>query len=93
MSVNTRRHSKEEMAERGEAIFEKDFRPRLKRASKRDFVAIDIATGDYEVDADVMAACNRLRARIPDAQVWMRRVGSPYARHFGGRPLGEYKKS
>jgi hypothetical protein len=76
------------MAERGEAIFEKDIRPMLKRARKRDFVAIDIETGDDEVDADEMAACNRLRARIPGAQVWMRRVGSRAIRHFGGHGIG-----
>ena len=85
MSANACRYSKEEMVERGEAIFEKDIRPKLKREKKRDFVAIDIETGAYEIDADEMAASNRLRGRVPDAQIWMRRVGSRYARHFGGR--------
>jgi hypothetical protein len=32
-----------------------------------------------------MAACDRLRARVPDAQVWLRKVGSRFARRFGGR--------
>ena len=88
MSANTRRYSKEEMSERADAIFEK-IRPYLKKAKKRDFLAIDVETGAYEVDVDEMTACKRLRARITDAQVWMRRVGSRYARHFGGRPLKE----
>jgi len=88
MSVNMRRHTKEQMAERGEAIFEKEICPKVKRKRKRDFVAIDVETGAYEVDADEMTACNRLRARIPDAQVWMRRVGSRTVRHCGGRGIG-----
>jgi hypothetical protein len=79
------RYSKEEFRKRGEAIFENDIHARVKGRNLRDFVAIDIETGDYEVDASEMAACNRLRDRLPDAQIWLRRVGSPYARRFGGR--------
>jgi hypothetical protein len=32
-----------------------------------------------------VAASDRLLARHPDAQVWMRQVGSRYARRFGPR--------
>ena len=78
------RWSKEEFAKRGDAIFEKDIRPRLKNEGDDDFVAIDIETGAYEIDANEMAACDRLRARVPDGQVWLRRVGSRFAHHFGG---------
>ena len=78
------RYSKEEFAKRGDAIFEKDIRPHLKNEDDDDFVAIDIETGAYEIDASEMAACARLRARVPNAQTWLRRVGSPYARSFGG---------
>jgi hypothetical protein len=87
MSANKRRHTKEEMAERGEAIFEKEIRPRLKHEKKSDFVAIEVETGAYEIDTDERTAGDRLRARVPDAQIWMRRVGSRYIRHFGGREL------
>jgi hypothetical protein len=79
------RYSGEEFRRRGEAIFERDVRPRVEDSSPRDFVLIDIETGDFEVDGDEMAASDRLLARRPDAQVWMRRVGSPYDRRFGGR--------
>jgi hypothetical protein len=79
------RYSNEEFRKRGEAIFEKEIHKRVKGRNPRDFVAIDIETGDYEVDESEMAACGRLRDRIPDAQIWLRRVGSPYARRFGGR--------
>jgi hypothetical protein len=46
---------------------------------------IDIETSEYEVDADNLTACLRLRERIPDAQIYGRRVGSRYIHHFGGR--------
>jgi hypothetical protein len=77
------RYSKEEFARRGEAIFERDIRPRLKKARKSHFVLIDIETGDFEVDADELAASDRLLARCPNAQIWVRRVGSPFVCHFG----------
>ena len=56
------RYSKEEFAKRGDAIFEKDIRPHLKNEDDDDFVAIDIETGAYEIDASELAACDRLRS-------------------------------
>lgn len=79
------RYSKEEFAKRGDTIFEKQIRPQLKDADNDDFVAIDIETGAYEVDPSEMAASQRLRARVPEAQIWLRRIRSRYARRFGGR--------
>ncbi|MHB1423279.1 MAG: hypothetical protein ACYC3I_08805 [Gemmataceae bacterium] len=77
------RYSKEEFARRGEEIFERDIRPHLKGFRANDFVAIDIETGAFEVDASELAASDRLRARHPDAQIWMRRVGSRFVCRFG----------
>jgi hypothetical protein len=85
MAENRPRYSKQEFARRGEAIFEKDIRPKIPPGNDRKFVLIDIETGDYEIDADEMAASKRLLARRPNGQVWMRRVGSPFAHHFGSR--------
>ena len=85
MSKTGPRYSKEEFAKRGEAIFEKKIRPRLEGQNPRDFVLIDIETGAYEIDADDDVASDRLRARMPDAQIWMRRVGSRITHRFGGR--------
>ena len=85
MATTKRRYPKQELRERGEAIFEKDIKAHLKGRDPLDFVVIDIETGSYEVDANELAACQRLRERIPDAQIWARRVGSRFIRHFGGR--------
>jgi hypothetical protein len=65
----------EVFAERGEAIYEKEIRPLLNSKDKGKFLAIDIETGEYEVARDDMRTCDELRARIPDAQVWLMRVG------------------
>jgi hypothetical protein len=74
MAPTKHHYSKEEIIKRGEAIFEKDVRPHLKGRDPMDFVVIDIETGEYEVDADNLTACCRLRERVPDAQIWCRRV-------------------
>ena len=80
------RYSKEEFAIRGDEIYERELHPILEKGNEGKFVAIDIETGAYEVDADELAASDRLLARVPNAQIWLRRIGSRYARHFGSYP-------
>ena len=85
MASTKRRYSKEEFAERGDSIYESAIRPNLKPNDEGKFVAIDIDTGEHEIDADELTACDRLRARLPEAQIWLVRVGSRYVHRFGGR--------
>jgi hypothetical protein len=84
MGTTKRRYSKEEFARRGDAIYEKDVRPLLKADAKGKFVAIDIESRMFEIDADEMKAGNKLRKRIPDAQIWMVRVGCRSVHRIGG---------
>lgn len=85
MASVKRRCSKEEFARRGDAIYEKDVRPHLKPADEGKFAAIDIDSGMYEIDADELKAGNRLRVRIPEAQIWMVRVGHRSVHRIGTR--------
>jgi hypothetical protein len=80
------RYSKEEFARRGDAIYESQLRPVLEKGNEGKFVAIDIETGAYEVDGDELAVSDRLLARVPNAQIWLRRIGSRYAHRFGSYP-------
>jgi len=75
--------SKAEFARRGEAIYERELRKALEPEHNGNVVAIDILTGAYEVHADEMTATDRLSARVPNAQTWMRKVSSRHSRHFG----------
>ena len=86
MTSNKPRYSKEEFAQRGDAIYERDLGSRLEQERQGEFVAIDIESGKYEVDRDEMRASDRLLARVPTAQIWVRRVGSRFLRRFGPRP-------
>ena len=79
------RHSKEDFARLGETFYDRDILPAIEKADEGKFVAIDIESGAYEVDVDEQAATDRLTSRHPSAQIWLRRVGSRYARYFGGR--------
>jgi hypothetical protein len=75
MTIRGPRYTKEEFARRGDAIFERDIQPKLKPDDRDKFVAIDIETGDFEIDSDSLPATTRLISRHPDAQVWVVRVG------------------
>ena len=79
-------YSKEEFTRRGDEIYERELRPTLEKGNEGKFIAIDIETGAYEVDSDELSASDRLLARVPNAQIWFRRIGSRYARHFGSYP-------
>ncbi len=85
MGFVKRRYSKEEFARRGDAIYEKDIYPRLQNEDEGKFAAIDIESGLYEIDEDEREAGDRMRARVPEAQIWVVRVGSRSVHGFGGR--------
>jgi hypothetical protein len=85
------RYSKEEFARRGDAIYDRAVRPTLKDRDNGKFVAIDIETGEFEIDPEEIAACDRLEARVEDPQIWLTRVGLGYARRFGPRPRVQKK--
>jgi hypothetical protein len=81
------RYSKEEFAKRGDAIYEKDILPKLTLKDVGKFLAIDIETGAYEIATDEMRAGDKLLARLPEAQIWMVRVGYASTHSFGGRQV------
>ena len=80
----TPKYSKEEFSRRGQKIFDSEISKKLQGEDPEKIVAIDIDSGDFEVDDDMIPAVERLRQRRPEAQVWMRRVGSRSVMRFGG---------
>jgi hypothetical protein len=85
MASTKRRYSKEDFARRGDEIYETQVRPHLMVEDEGKFAAIDIESGAYELDVDELEACDKLNARVPEAQIWLVRVGSRYLHRFGGR--------
>lgn len=84
MSTTKRKYSKTDFATRGDALYEQAVLPQLSSEDQGKFVAIDIDSGEYEIDPNQMQACDRLYQRLPNAQVWMARIGSRYLHRFGG---------
>jgi len=76
--------SREEVVRRGDALYEQEVRAQLQPGDEGKFAAIDIESGMSEIDRDELKAGNRLRARIPEAQIWMVRVGHRSVHRIGG---------
>ncbi len=79
MPAHEPRLSLEELARLGAEVFERQVRPCLRPEDEGRFVALDVESGDYEIDDDDYAAVERLRGRLPEAEVWLERAGHPTA--------------
>jgi hypothetical protein len=79
------KYSKEEHARLGEDVYDQRLRERLEPGNDGKIVAIDVDTGEYEVAEKVLAASQRLLARLPEAQVWCVRIGHRAVHRFGPR--------
>ncbi len=80
------RYSKDEVGNRGEEIYEK-IKSQVDTGNQGKVLAIDIETGEFEVDDDPMVAVDRLFARLPDPQVYSMRIGGGGVYRFGGQAL------
>jgi hypothetical protein len=87
MNVRQRRYPKEELAQRGQDLYESGIREQVEAGNEGKIVAIDIETGSFEVDEHVVPATNRLFERYPDAQPWVIRIGHRAVDRFGARSL------
>ncbi len=83
MAVRQRRYSKEELAQRGQVLYDSSIREQVEAGNEGKIVAIDIETGAFEVDKNVLPATNRLFERYPDAQPWVIRIGHRAVYHLG----------
>ncbi len=87
MTVRQRRYSKEELARRGQELYETCIRQQVEAGNKGKIVAIDIETGAFELADETMDAVRRLYERIPEAQPWVLRIGYRAVHRFGSRSL------
>lgn len=75
----TTKHTLDELAALGGEIFERQVKPALRPEDHGKFVAIDVESGEYEIDEDDYTAVTRLRSRKPAADIWLMRAGYPAA--------------
>jgi hypothetical protein len=86
MPATETRRSPEELARLGAEAFDQRVRPMLRPDDEGKFVAIDVGTGEFEIDDDDYTAVVRLRKRSPQAEIWLGRVGAPAAYRMGRCP-------
>jgi hypothetical protein len=79
----TTKRTLDELAVLGGDIFDRRVRPALRPEDDGKFIAIDVDAGDYVVDPDDYTAVAQLRTRIPTADVWLMRAGSPTTYRIG----------
>ena len=77
-------YSREEVAARGEAIYNEEIRSKVESQHEGEFLVLDIETGEYEIDQDDLNATKRVLAKRPDAVMYGLRIGYPAAYRLGG---------
>lgn len=81
------RYSSTEIADRGQALYDREIRGSLDTGDQGKFLILDVETGDYEIDADEVAAVKRARAKRPDAPFYILRIGRSAAYRLGRKAL------
>ena len=73
-----------------EDFYNRLIHPSLRPEDDGKFVAVDVGSGDFELDTDDFAATGRLLDRRPGARLWLMRTGPSPAYRIrslaGGRP-------
>lgn len=84
--MTPRKYSRDEVCDRGAEIYAAQIKPQVEPQENGKFIVIDIASGDYEIAEDMLAASHRLRERRPDSVRFGGMVGyeSAYKRGWGG---------
>jgi hypothetical protein len=70
---------KHDVIERGQALYEASIRPLVEPQHNGKFLVMDVESGEYEIDANMLAALDRLRLNRPGAEPYVVRVGHPTA--------------
>ena len=66
-------------------MYQQSIRDRVEtEANIGQLIAIDIKTADYEIDKDLLAACDRLKTKHPNAVIWSERIGYNAVYALGG---------
>jgi hypothetical protein len=77
--------SREEISQLGKEIYQQRIRAQIETAENiGKIIAIDLNTGEYEIDRDLLAACHRLQAKQPNSITWAERIGYDAVYAIGG---------
>jgi hypothetical protein len=72
------------IARRGQAFYRSIREQVENRENMGKIIAIDITTGSYEIDDNLLEASDRLQQECPDATIWLERIGFSAVYATGG---------
>ncbi len=81
------RYTSSEIVQRGQALYDQQIRAKVDPSAKGKFLVLNIETGEYEIDADELAALRRAKVKNPDAPLYILRVGYATAYRLGGKSV------
>ena len=82
--MKDRRYTTGETVSLGEAIYERDIRPKLGPEHEGKYLVVDIVTGDYEISDSELAAFEGAERKNPDGWFYVKRVGRKAVHRIGG---------
>ena len=88
MAIPSAKFSREEFSRRGQEIYDRVVKSQLHAEDLDKFVAIDIESGDYEIDRDDFTAMERTFGTAgATRKIWLMHHGQPTAYRIGWRPV------
>jgi hypothetical protein len=81
--VSHPRYTSEEIARRGQALYDERLRADIDARHRGEFLVLDIETGEYELDVDELAALRRAKRKNAGAAFYILRIGYPAAYRIG----------
>ncbi|MCC6359116.1 MAG: hypothetical protein IT450_10245 [Phycisphaerales bacterium] len=77
------RFSNEEIASRGQSLYDREIRAIVEPQHDDRFLVLDIETGEYEIADVAVEAIRGMKARRADAALYILRIGRPAAYRLG----------
>jgi hypothetical protein len=84
-SIDYTTRTNDEISELGSRILREKIEPSLPKTESGKFDAVDVDSGQFEVDGSDLQAVDRLRGKAPGATIFLGRVGSPLTFRTGRR--------
>lgn len=77
-------HTRKEVAERGEDIYNREIRAKVESECNGKYLVLDIDSGEYEIDQHDLTATKRMMAKRPNAVLYGLRIRYVAAYRLGG---------
>ena len=77
------RLTSDEIVRRGQLLYEQQIRVAVEADHHGKYLVLNVETGEYEMDANEMAAWRRAEAKAPDGAFFLLRVGFRAAFRLG----------